>query len=1278
MSSGSSRSGFGIVLAIVAVMIGIGAFLYSRSLDRGVDPDDKNGGGNGTIVGESGTGDTPAKPLTAEEFAGAYEFANMGLGHLENKKFTKAENTFRALREKAPDTLLPLQNLAITQTLMVIDDDSVLVKEQTSNKEAYLQAVESALATLQDLAKRDQALAGMLTGLVLVKSGQVDDGIKELRAAAELAKDDAAYWFAVYKAHGNLKGRADRTPYPAAVEAIEKVTSLAPQNLHAIGEALQTQALAKSDKLVDTLIAARPVIEPLAASIKTQTRFDILDAIDKAVEDLKNGGKSGAVSARRIANVLRPDIAKRIDQRNLDKNLLEYVAVRFGNEFDARAAAAGFKLPAEEAIKVEFKSAASQLPQLAGVTDVRVADMNLDGLPDAIIVRPGLIEIYARPEKDGKPSGDWEVVASFQFPDGSSFEHVALADLDRDFEESSATKNYRVVHDGSGVPVTEETAGYVFTDTDLDLVAYGKSGALLIRNDRTIEGKGISFKRKLSAIAIDDEQFQSLQEVTAIAATDVEHDGDLDLVVGSASGLQFWINQSTKQETRFANGDHNIGSTPEGETIRSIVPVDWNRDIANDLLVVTSGSVGLMQNVLHGRFRWRDLGTKQDGGNIAAVGEFNGDAAWDVLIGTDSEVTAHLLSPATDEGTTWLSSSAMDGGSESIQLFDYDNDTYLDALVFGDGVRLMRGLPGGKFTPTQPFPAQTSDVVAAAIGDIDLDGDEDVIIVTKTGVATYSNEGGNKNNWFRLTLRPEPNPEQFPSQRVSMHGFGTVLELKSGARYQARIVADPVTHFGLGSREQADALRIIWTDGVPQNLVDEPIPRKSLTVLAPQYLGGSCPYIYTWNGERFVFYSDCLWAAPLGLQQAEGVFAPAREWEYIKIDGDALKSRNGQYELKITEELWEATYLDHVKLIAVDHPAGTEVFSNEKVGPPNVTEFKIHGVRDPKLPVRATDQNGRDLLPLLREKDKQYVNAFGNRLKQGLTNEHFIELDLGTLENPKGTMLYLVGWVFPTDTNINIGISQTDEPAPKPPSIHVPDENGKWVESIPSVGFPGGKTKTIAIDLSNAFRTKDYRVRLVSSMELYWDAAFFTVGDQQVELKQTELPLRSAELRYRGFSERKYGGSVFSKSGFGPEDYDYDSVSTKPTWLPMDGRFTRFGNVLPLLTDRDDMQVVFGAGDELTLKFNASEADLPNGWVRDFLLYNVGWDKDVKQNTVYGSTVEPLPYEAMRSYTDPDGGFPDTEKHGNFLKTWQTRTQNLRRFRNWVREFDTSRRKSSE
>src|SRR6185312_14384688 len=102
--------------------------------------------------------------------------------------------------------------------------------------------------------------------------------------------------------------------------------------------------------------------------------------------------------------------------------------------------------------------------------------------------------------------------------------------------------------------------------------------------------------------------------------------------------------------------------------------------------------------------------------------------------------------------------------------------------------------------------------------------------------------------------------------------------------------------------------------------------------------------------------------------------------------------------------------------------------------------------------------------------------------------------------------------------------------------------------------------------------------------------------------------------------------------------FAYDDVSTESPWRPITGSFTRFGDVLPLLEGSDDMYVIMGPGDEATLEFDATSARaIGSGWTRDFLLYTDGWIKDSDLNTAYGTTVEPLPFHAVRSYPFSSG-----------------------------------------
>ena len=241
-----------------------------------------------------------------------------------------------------------------------------------------------------------------------------------------------------------------------------------------------------------------------------------------------------------------------------------------------------------------------------------------------------------------------------------------------------------------------------------------------------------------------------------------------------------------------------------------------------------------------------------------------------------------------------------------------------------------------------------------------------------------------------------------------------------------------------------------------------------------------------------------------------------------------------------------------------------------------------------------------------------------------------------------------------------------DGPQPRPPALHAIDANGEWREVRPFMGFPGGKTKTIAIDISDVFApgSTDHRLRIVTNMEFYWDAAFFTVNEAPVEVRQTELSLVRADLHDRGgISFREYD------AGNGPEYFHHNRLVPGLHWPPMAGSFTRFGDVRELLTERDDKLLVLGCNDEMSLAFAEPSEPLPAGWVRDFVIYNVGWDKDSDMNTVYGESVEPLPFRDMTVYAHRDSEpRPPDDEYVRYLKKYQTRTQSRPRFWNEVRQ----------
>jgi hypothetical protein len=1156
---------------------------------------------------------------------------NLGVGYLENHQVEVALQAFAPIAEKLPDEPLLVRNRAVAHVLSLGEDDDA----------ASEQAISAARQSLAKLAQRQGDTDAYHWLMLRLAFAAGDDAGAQTQVAALLKSEseNAAPYYAQFL----LDQRANRRELtPAAVQSLDNARRLAPANswllvewLRATGRQLMidvqdlpaAEMQTKYKQLAEHLRTARPVITPFAYELRLHARQDVLATLEQAATAANSQNWQEAASAMlALANVLVPRTV--LDRQAIRRHPLEFVANRFDPAF--YAAHQLTEIETAPAIDVSFSAVAVTQPQLDQILDAAWVDFDLDGKLDIVLLGPAEMLVWSRRE------ATWEVLTSIKV---SGLQRIVAQDLDSDFDETLLA----IPRPQEETKLASSTA---CRSADVDIVACGESGIQLFENRFVVESK----QRELVPKQIMAEQ----QNITALECADVEADGDLDLVFSANDGLQIWSNNG---DWTFSNISDR--SSLPGRTVAAtqILAIDWDRDVDIDLLVAAASGGGWLENLRHGQLRWRPFAdgwpALQKARALATV-DANADASWDV-IGAD-EQGLHLLktiSPTAGLVQASATTSISASNIEHLLTWDYDNDGWEDLLSWtSDEVQLYRGISDGTFPRVDLLPQNLNEIRTVCSGDFDADGDLDVLLVAGDQLQIYENRGGNRNHWIDVELlaQQEKSGQLSPSGRSTPYGVGSLLELKSGSHYQAKLVRGPVTHFGLGQQSQCDVIRVLWLNGVPQNLVR---PKLDVLVCEPQVLQGSCPYLYTWNGERFTFVTDLLWNAPLGLQLAEGKLAPAREWEYLKIPSEALAPKDGKYVLQLTEELWEASYFDQVQLIAIDHPADFEIYSNEKVGPPSIAGRKIHTVRQPRTPIGAKNHVGRDLLSEIHSDDGTYAKTYERKLRQGLTEDHFLELDLGDLKAAKHVKLFLTGWVFSAGTSINVAVSQGQSLAPaKPPSLQVPDGSGGWKEALPFMGFPGGKTKTIVIDLTDVVTKEDGRVRIATSMELYWDHIFFTVDEPVEEVQTTELKMLSAGLHYRGFSR------IELPPGNGPEEFLYSEVSTAPKWPPMLGRFTRYGDVAPLLTHSDDQLLVVGAGDEVTLEFEVPKAALPPGWKRDFLLHNVGWDKDCNLVTVFGETVEPMPFRAMTSYPWPaDEKTPDSSEYREYLAKYQTRRQ---------------------
>jgi tetratricopeptide (TPR) repeat protein len=746
---------------------------------------------------------------------------------------------------------------------------------------------------------------------------------------------------------------------------------------------------------------------------------------------------------------------------------------------------------------------------------------------------------------------------------------------------------------------------------------------------------------------------------------DADHDGDLDLFEAGSNSNQLFRNNG---DGTFLEQAEKMGMAGTGSISSDAAFGDFDDDGDIDLVVINEkGNNILYSNERQGIFKdiTEKSGLKSEGSRSVAAGDYNNDGFLDLFISSSGEGNPLLyrnLGNGTFEpvkNASAVFSSIKDVKINDAGFFDFDNDGYLDLIMGGlsagkdgRGLFLYHNDGKGNFRDVSDMlPEEPKTANRLKIFDYNDDGDLDVVVAgVHGGLFLLRNDGGNMNHYVNMKLVGL----RAGSAKNNHFGIGAKVEMRAGDLYQTMVVTDPNVHFGLGGRVKADVIRITWTNGVPQNIF---LPGADQSLIESQTLKGSCPFLYTWDGEKFEFAKDILWRSGLGMPlgimggNTAYAFADASD-DYIKIPGEQLKAKRGLYAMQITSELWETIYFDKLQLVAVDHPDSVDIFVPEQFSPPPFPGKQIYQVKEKILPVSATDDNGNDVLSLITSKDDRYIGGFSPEKYQGVTAMHDLTLDAGNRIHSKKLYMFLNGWIFPTDASINVALSQSNALRVSTPVIQVIDQQGEWKIVKINMGFPMGKDKTVMVDLSGLIKTADRRIRITTNMEIYWDQIFFSDGLAGAPVISTVLDPVSADLHYRGFSEG------FRKGGrYGPHWFDYSKVTTEPKWRDLTGDYTRYGDVLPLLMESDSKYIISNAGDETTVAFSEKGLPaLPAGWKRDFLIHCVGWVKDGDINTAFGKTVLPLPFHGMKSYPPGrDDIYPADADHQRYQRDYNTR-----------------------
>jgi Flp pilus assembly protein TadD len=779
-------------------------------------------------------------------------------------------------------------------------------------------------------------------------------------------------------------------------------------------------------------------------------------------------------------------------------------------------------------------------------------------------------------------------------------------------------------------------AGDLDNDLRPDLLVLRKEGVTLLRN----EAGGFKDVTAASGLA-------SAGPATTAVLADFDHDGDLDVLLGgSGSPDRLFQNagNGTFKDVAVAAGL----AAPARVLAAAATDYDNGRDI--DLLeAVEGGPPRLFKNLRDGKFLdvAKTVGLGAGKPRCLAVADVNKDSYPDFFLGADA---GDLL--ATSDGKGAFSTTPAPWGSAgtlAALFLDYDDDGLLDLLAFSKaGARLIRnqGTQWADVTATALGDASRVEIAGLAAGDLDGDGDTDVVLrLASGGLRLWKNEGGSLGGAVRVRLSGLVSNRGGVGAKVEMRAGSLHTKLETSASTPPATPADVV--FGLGGRDGADAVRVIWPSGVLQAEISAaPSKAALLDVKELDRKPSSCPFLYAWNGRSFEFITDFMGGGEMGYYEGPGQWNEPDPVEYVRLTEEQLRPRDGRYQLKVTNELEEAMFVDRVALLALAHPQDVEIYPYEGMTTP-AKPVRTFAVKAPRSPLRAVDDHGHDVLDRIAAMDRRYPDDFTFAPIRGYADEHTLTLDLGDIADR--SVLLLTGWTDYAWSSDNVAAQQAGL-AMTGPSLEVQDPSGAWVTAVEQAGVPVGRPQTVVVDLTGVFRGPSRQVRVRTNMRIYWDQV--RVGEI-VDLPTPAVTLDAVEAR---LAERGFSAEV-TPDGREPYGYDYARVSRSSPWKEIPGRYTREGDVRELLAATDDVFVVSKPGDEIAVSFDAAALPpLPSGWKRTFLLFSDGFSKEMDIHSATPDTLGPLPFHGMSRYpySAPEA-YPMTDARQQLMERYNTR-----------------------
>jgi hypothetical protein len=781
----------------------------------------------------------------------------------------------------------------------------------------------------------------------------------------------------------------------------------------------------------------------------------------------------------------------------------------------------------------------------------------------------------------------------------------------------------------------------------VDLVLVREEGLTLLRND----GARFTDVTKDSGLAADP------GGARGVLAIDADQEGDVDLFVSGGPGQpnRLWANSGAAKFTEVAKA---AGVEGDFKTYGPAAMVDFDDDGDLDVLVARpEAPPALFANdrglTFHAVPAPESVGPAPYG--LCAWGDrviLQGDAGATLVRAASGRIDGRAVAGAPG-------GPAVSCDPRGLGVRD---------LVFADGT----WLPASRTFGPSPFDAPRRLFEAPAgtnITAFDTDGDgvEEIVLVRPESAPQV----------VRLACKPRGNTVVCDFEGVikndvqagwsNLEGRGTLVEVKSGVNLAKFRIGNPSGFgcsaptriaAGVGDAKDADFLRMLWPDGVQQAVLAVPAGQVNV-IVEEQRRPDSCPLLFSWDGSKYAYVTDFLGVGGIGFLVAPGVYGSPDPTESVKVDASLVRpTTTGMLSFLAVEAMEEVCYVDAADLQVIDHPADVTVYPDERfAGEPPFPNGDVVAYRREILPVSAKDAEGADVTDRVLAADRRWPDSFRLHPRlTGATSEQVLELDFGERladVKPGDPLVFCAnGWIEYGYTRTTVAAAGEGFTFLPPVLETWSAKDGKWQPLVANLGYPAGFPRVMTYDVTGRVSRDTPRLRIRTSFEIYWDKVWLSPKcDAAKETRVTTLAPAAATLRWVGYPRET------KPDGGNPPVYDYGTLEPSMPWKTMEGDFTRYGDVLPLVTKADDMYVVYGKGEEIGFQFDPSKLPpLPAGWKRSYVVRFDGWCKGQEMYTAFGSTVEPLPFHGMSNYPyRADERYPDDEAHRRYRAEWNTR-----------------------